>query len=288
MLRQRTVVGVGEAMLVEDPRARRPGGLALRVAMEAARLGHVGVPVSRLGQDRDAAEILEALRAAGVVTEHVQSDPDLPTGRVTLLPRGRRLLEPAAYLNLQWDFDLLDLAQRADVVVFGCGAAASAQSRSVIQQFVGECGAALRLLDLMDRPEKPLDRVLLQPLLRAADAVLLDAAALGWLVPACGPGAPEDAAAILLRQHELDLLLLAAPGADDAALRAWDGRRWWPITGGCGAEVLGVAALALVVAVHAGAAVGEALGAAARVARFASDRPGERVPESIQRGAAGP
>ena len=49
---RQTIVGIGEVLLLEKPPQREPSGLAASVASEAVKQGHVGVAVSRLGQDR--------------------------------------------------------------------------------------------------------------------------------------------------------------------------------------------------------------------------------------------
>ena len=123
MARQRVIIGIGEAVLCEYPDRVEPGGLAVLCAMHATRLGHRGVPISRIGQDKAADDLTRQLRERGLNVDHIQSDPDLATGRLiirTMAGKPRRTLTPrAAFDNLQWDFDLVDVAQTADGVVFG-------------------------------------------------------------------------------------------------------------------------------------------------------------------------
>jgi fructokinase len=211
MARSYIIVSIGEVLLAERPDRSEALGLAARLSLAARRLGQVGIPVSRLGQDRWASELLELLEAAGIRTDHLQSDPDLPTGRLVIRPLSRggggHVPQPAAFDNLQWDYDLVDLAQQADVVLFGMLAARSDQTRSVLQQLLGECGAALRLLDLTNRPAEGFQRSTAAPLLENADLTLVDRPALAELAP--GPERPAaETLRRLLREHDLGLGLL--------------------------------------------------------------------------------
>ena len=161
MARQRTIIGLGETLLLEHPDRTTVGGLAARVAMRAVSLGHRGVVVSRIGQDPPAAEMRHLLDEAGVDITYVQQDPDLPTARVIVRPIGPRLErhreERAAFDNLQADFDLMDIAQATDAVVYGLLTRRSGQTRSEENRFLAECGAALRVFDLTNRLDDTID-----------------------------------------------------------------------------------------------------------------------------------
>ncbi len=152
MPRKLTIVGLGEALLMERPDGAQPAGLGASVAMRAVGLGHVGVVISRTGQDDAGTELTNLLDAAGVNTSHLQSDPDLPTGRVIVRATGemiaRHLDTRAAYDNLQWDFDLEDVAQQADGVVFSMLTRRSGQTRSEENRFLAACHGAIKVLDM--------------------------------------------------------------------------------------------------------------------------------------------
>jgi len=216
MARQRVIVGIGEALLCEFPDRVEPGGLTIRCARQAARLGHRGIPISRLGQDLAANELLTQIKAAELPIDHLQSDPDLPTGRLIVRSIGgttRRTLQPrAAFDNLQWDFDLVDVAQSADGVVFGALAQRDGQSQSIIRRFVAECVNAVRVFDLTNRPENGFDRVQARATLEYADGVVADDAALRLLVPSWDGRQSSDAAAELLRSHQLGFVITIQPG----------------------------------------------------------------------------
>jgi fructokinase len=82
----------------------------------------------------------------------VQTDPDRPTGRVFVKPRGvdvtYDIAAGAAWDVIQYDPDLEDLAREADAVAFGSLAQRDAQSRNSIYRFLDEARRAIRLYDV--------------------------------------------------------------------------------------------------------------------------------------------
>ncbi len=188
MARRRVIVGIGEALLAEYPDREEPAGLAALVPILAALLGHEGIAISRLGQDRTADALVSGLRERGVDVSHLQSDPDLATGRLVIRASGEvTLLDAhAAHDQLQWDFDLADVAQRADAVVFGALIRRSGQSRSAVDRFLDECKAALRVFDLTNRPEPEPNRGHTLSGLRHAEVAVVDDRALRSLLPGTG------------------------------------------------------------------------------------------------------
>jgi sugar/nucleoside kinase (ribokinase family) len=218
MARPRVIIGIGEAVLAEYPDREEPAGLAALVPIHAALLGHEGIAISRLGQDRTADALISALRERGVGVSHLQSDPDLATGRLVIRALGEPTLVDAhaAYDQLQWDFDLADVAQGADAVVFGALIRRSGQSRSAVDRFLDECKAALRVFDLTNRSGPQLNRGQALSGLRYAEAAVVDDFAINSLLPGGADRAPQDAARELLRLGDLKLLLVAQDGRPPA------------------------------------------------------------------------
>jgi sugar/nucleoside kinase (ribokinase family) len=219
MARRRVIVGIGEALLAEYPDRDEPAGLAALVPAAAVLLGHEGIAISRLGQDRTADALISELRRRGVDVTHLQSDPDLATGRlVTRAPGETTLLDAhAAYDQLQWDFDLADVAQGADAVVFGARLRRSGQSRSAVDRFLDECKAALRVFDLTNAPEPPLERGHTLSGLRNADVAVVNERAISSLLPGAGAKPPQETMRELLRLGGLKLVLSAQEGHPPAA-----------------------------------------------------------------------
>lgn len=217
MSRERVIVSIGEALLNERGGRSGIGGLAMAYAAAAVRAGkrHAtadsegvggagGWVVSRIGQDSTGDELLRQAREIGLNVDHVQSDPDLPTARMitrSIAGRVSSSLSPnAAFDNLQWDFDMIDLAQRADAVVFGQLARRGGQTKSVIKQFLLECsgggggggvgggggGNALRVFDLTNRVSDKLDRGDTVSALEFCDVLVSDDIGLKTLAPTFG------------------------------------------------------------------------------------------------------
>lgn len=217
MARQRVIIGIGEASLAEYPEGEAVAGLAALVPIAATMLGHRGIAISRLGQDAAADELVRRLREAGVDVDHLQSDPDLATGRVAASRRERGPRgddgAPVAWDNLQWDFDLADVAQVADGVVFSALGRRNGQARSTSDRFLAECRRAVRLHDLTRRPAGGLDRARVLATLRGVEGAAVDDSALELLMPGSLGAGPSEALAQLLRQTGLDFAVRCQPGA---------------------------------------------------------------------------
>lgn len=207
----KTIVGLGELLQVRRDNRDAPGGVAADAAITAARLGHRGIAVSRLGQDDAAASVLAALASIGVESAHLQSDPDLPTGRLsvrTIAGRTRRTLDHlAAFDQLQWDFDLEDLARRADVVLFSALGRRHGQARSTIDRMLDFARQSLRIFDLTVRADGELERSVFSIGLEAAEALIVDRAALDALQPG-SRGEPVDVAiSRLIAQYDYHFII---------------------------------------------------------------------------------
>ena len=223
MPRERVIVSIGEALLCEYPDRSEPGGLALTAAIAAVKAGHRGYAVSRVGQDAAGDELLRQARGLNINVDHVQTDPDLSTGRlVTRSIAGRStrtLTSNAAFDNLQWDFDLVDLAQRADAAIFGQLARRVWQARSVIKQFLLECPGAMRVFDVTNRGSETLERSDAWTGLEFCEMLVADEPALRSLAPASG-GDAEAAAREVMRGSGVQVVVACARQGDRQRLRA--------------------------------------------------------------------
>jgi len=152
-----TLVGIGEALFDVFPAGRRLGGAPLNMAVAAHALGAAtgggGVVVSRVGQDEPGRALRRALEGWGMASDWLQSDPDLPTGRVEVnVGAGGEpdytIAEPAAWDALQYDPDLQTLARQVRGVGFGTLAQRGGQTRNTLYRFLGEARGAIRLFDV--------------------------------------------------------------------------------------------------------------------------------------------
>lgn len=197
----RTIVGIGEALTERRGDSEQPAGLPLDLAWFAQRLGDAGVLVSRVGQDRPGEAFFAALSEWELDAEHLQSDPDLPTG--TVVAETGEVAEGAAWDTLQWDGDLESLAAQAEGVCFGTLALRASQSRNTVLRFVDEARRAARLLAMVEG-QPALDRRETEKALDLAGALLIDQGALGPLRALLRlPDAEHEAAEKLRATHHL-------------------------------------------------------------------------------------
>ncbi|MHC4218001.1 MAG: carbohydrate kinase family protein [Planctomycetota bacterium] len=222
MTRPRSIVAIGEALLAEHPDREDPAGLAALIPIQAVLAGHEGITISRLGQDRAADVLMNGLRERGVDVGHLQSDPDLATGRLVMRALGAATLldAHAAYDQLQWDFDLADVAQGVDAVVYGAVIRRSGQARSAVDRFLDECKSALRVFDLTNRSGPDLNRSHAQSGLEYAEVAVVDEPAVEALLPGSGGKPLPEVVPELLRVGHLELALVAQDGRPPAAYTA--------------------------------------------------------------------
>ena len=280
MARRRVIVGVGEAMLAEHSDGDVPAGLALLIPMRAVLLGHEGIAISRLGQDATGNALLGMLRGAGVDVSHLQTDPDLATGRLQRRSVGEQRHADAqlAYDNLQWDSDLSDVSQRADAVVFSALARSGGQTRSTTDRFLAECALAIRLYDLTSRAAAGVGRGLAMSGLKLSEAAVVDDAALRVLVPGAEDKPTREAATEVIRQGDLTFLLVAEPGRPleaHAATSSWAGQGVFERSSH-ESSIVG-----FLHGILAGWEIGDALQLAERVGRHAADHPGQPAPQEL-------
>jgi sugar/nucleoside kinase (ribokinase family) len=282
MLRQRTIVGIGEALLIERPEGVAAGGLALDTALHAQRAGHIGVPISRIGQDLLANELLTILGGHELDTSHLQSDPDLKTGQIVIrrmVGREQRSVDPrAAFDNLQWDFDLEDIAQQADAAVFGVLGCRDGQSRSVHERFLSACPAAVRVCDLSNASaEDPNNRGIALSILLSANVAIVNRIMLEQIMPGSG-SERSDAMRRLLREGNLMLAVFAQ--ADEAV------ELHTAATVAVGAQALHAESMSAVpVALLHGLLAGwnepDVVRCIDRVTTYTSEQPTQRIPEDV-------
>ncbi len=152
------IVGIGESLYDILPSGQVLGGAPLNVAVQAhqasAHIGGQGVVVSRVGQDALGDQLIAELKARGMSTDYVQTDPDKGTGKVYVeIPFGGgeptyEIVADAAWDWLQYDPDVESLAGRCEGVCFGSLAQRQAQTRNSIYRFLVDAKRAVRLFDV--------------------------------------------------------------------------------------------------------------------------------------------
>lgn len=213
-------IAFGEALIDCFPDRRVVAGAPLHVAVHLAALGWRSALVTRLGGDEDGAEIRRVLEERGVETEWVETDPRLPTGRVTIAMSGTchrfAIGRPAAWDAIEGPARL----PPHDAFVFGSLAARDARSAGTLRRLLASAGT--RVFDVNLRPpDVPADFV--REGLQAADVLKLNEDEEGTVAGLAGIDAEPAAwfrAARRLR------FLCRTLGERGAALHARDGRSW--------------------------------------------------------------
>lgn len=136
------VVGLGEALWDMLPAGKQLGGASANFAYQTAMLGDRAVVASRLGDDASGRELLDRFRELGLTADHLQCDPDHPTGTVavTVDADGQPdfdIVEDVAWDYLEWSPAWQELAEQADAVCFGSLAQRAPVSRATIRRFLG-------------------------------------------------------------------------------------------------------------------------------------------------------
>ena len=149
----RLVVGIGELLWDCFPDGRRPGGAPANVAWHAGQLGLDGRVVSRLGADDDGSALRNLLADRGMDLVFVQTDPERPTGRVTVDTTDPvhpvfTIHEDVAWDHLAPDPALDRLALAAGAVCFGTLAQRGPETRRTLYAFLERAVGALRVYDV--------------------------------------------------------------------------------------------------------------------------------------------
>ncbi len=185
-----TVVGLGELLWDCFPDRRRPGGAPANVAFHANQFGHSGVVCSRIGDDELGVALREELSRAGMTTDHLQTDPELPTGTVTvdtsIADRPEYTIHaPVAWDALEFTARLGRLAEDCSAVCFGTLAQRDRRSERTVHRFLHSAPNALKVYDVNLRQDW-YERELIERSLQQADVVKLNLEELGQLAKLCG------------------------------------------------------------------------------------------------------
>lgn len=205
----RKIIGLGEALFDVFPDETRLGGAPLNFAVHAHQLGNEGIVVSRVGQDELGRQLYDELRSREMSLDHVQTDPDKPTGTVNVSFGGQGrpsydIVEDVAWDWLQYDPGLEWLAGHCDAVCFGSLAQRQAQARNTIYRFLKAARSAVRLFDVNLRQDYYSRRALSESC-EFATAVKLNTEELDVLADMFELGGrADDAVAKMREQFQLD------------------------------------------------------------------------------------
>jgi fructokinase len=230
-----TIIGLGEVLwdLFEDGKVL--GGAPFNFAHHVTNLGHRGLPLSRVGEDRLGDEILAAAAELGMTTDYLQRDPEHPTGTVVVALDAEgapdfTIVEDVAWDYLEPDEAWLELADGADAVCFGTLAQRCEQSRRSIQQVLAAAEGAAGICDINFR-QRFYSRQVVTESLAAASVLKLNEREVAALRELLRPGTRDaDEAFVrgLMGDYGLELTCITL-GADGCRLVTAEGAVSQPV-----------------------------------------------------------
>src|SRR5215471_14998368 len=151
---KKKVVGLGEVLWDILPERTCLGGAPANFAYITTLMGDQGIVASRVGEDSRGIDALRRMEELGLNIDHVQTDPEYPTGTVLVELGGNgipqyRISYPVAWDFLQWTLDWQRLAETVDAVCFGSLAQRSDNARSTIRSFLcATSSSAVKIFDV--------------------------------------------------------------------------------------------------------------------------------------------
>ena len=176
---KKKVVGLGEVLWDILPDRTCLGGAPANFAYITTLMGDQGIVASRVGQDFQGIEALRRLEELGLDIDHVQTDPEHPTGTVKVALDGNgqaqfEIAQSVAWDFLEWSPDWNRIAESADAVCFGSLAQRSEKSRATVRQFLSAMpDSAVKVFDVNLR-QSYYSAELLSESMRLADIVKLN------------------------------------------------------------------------------------------------------------------
>lgn len=155
----------------------------MNVALRLQRFGIDACFLSRVGKDVDGDDLLDYIESQSLSTRYIQTDTELPTGRVYVDTTEPTEVRYKIAENVAWDrIDVDAFRQKhrteSDVVIYGSLAARHAVSRQSLLQLLDD--ARLSIFDVNLRPPFD-DAETLQQLLERADWVKVNEHELAYL-----------------------------------------------------------------------------------------------------------
>ncbi|HZC22390.1 MAG TPA: carbohydrate kinase [Candidatus Binatia bacterium] len=226
---KKRVVGLGEVLWDVLPDRTCLGGAPANFAYITTLMGDHGIVASRVGEDARGLDALRRLEELRLDIDHVQTDPEHPTGTVGVeldgvgLPR-YEIAAPVAWDFLEWTPGWQQLAASADAVCFGSLAQRSEVSRSTIRKFVGAASAdTLKVFDVNLRQSFYSAETLAESM-RLADIVKLNDEEMPRIMQLSKLGHEDElsSARSLLREYDLKVVCVTRGGRGSLLVREQD------------------------------------------------------------------
>ena len=149
-----TVVGIGELLWDLFPEGKRLGGAPANFAYHCKAFGLESFPVSCVGNDDPGRQILPVLESHNVDVSFIATDPEHPTGTVSVQVDKNGKPEYIIHEDVAWDHirlteEMVTLAKETDAVCFGSLAQRSKTSRATIRKFLlGTRSDCIKIYDI--------------------------------------------------------------------------------------------------------------------------------------------
>lgn len=119
------------------PSGKIAGGAPMNVALHLNQLKANVTFISKTGKDGDGQELLDFLAKHGLATNHVLTDPSLPTGTVIVDEKDKEnvryeIVQPAAWDGIDWSELYQEKVDQADAFIFGSLVTREERSRSTL------------------------------------------------------------------------------------------------------------------------------------------------------------
>lgn len=159
-------ISFGEAVIDCFPDHSIVAGSPLHVAAHLRMCGWDSILITRVGNDDDGRTIKDTIQGLGLDSSYVETDPELPTGRVTIEFEGAdhrfEIHKPSAWDRLEGPVDL----PPHDAFCFGTLAGRSPQSLDTLRRLL-HAACDFRVMDVNLRPPDVVEDVLWLGLERA-------------------------------------------------------------------------------------------------------------------------
>jgi fructokinase len=147
------ILSYGEILWDIFPDYKKPGGSPANLAYHLHVLGNQSRLVTRIGDDSLGKELMQFISGKGLPTDHVQVDPDIPTGTVGVEfndgEPSYTIHQPAAWDEIEFNDTIRELASAADAICFASLSQRAEQSEKTLNKILKSANKrCLKLFDL--------------------------------------------------------------------------------------------------------------------------------------------
>jgi fructokinase len=180
------IAGIGELLWDIFKYEKKLGGAPANFAYHVTALGHDGIIISRIGNDKIGREAVDFLEELNLTTGYIQVDKNKPTGTVVVeIDKDNQpdyiIKEGVAWDFLEWNENFNELTASIDAVCFGTLAQRNRITRQTILKFLRKVNKkAVKILDINLR-QNFYNEQLINESLKLADIVKLNIEELGIL-----------------------------------------------------------------------------------------------------------